>query len=76
MILLLILKVCVYAAILMGIAALGVQLYIRADNQDVVWKKFFGFYLAVMNWVFTLILVCWVSYDVVMSLVEIIGGTL
>ena len=76
MILLLILKVCVYAAILMGIATMGVQLYIRADNQDVVWKKFFGFYLAVMNWVFTLILVGWVSYDVVMSLVEIIGGTL
>ena len=74
MVLLFILKVCMYSAILMCLSALGVQLYIRADNQDVVWKKFFGFYLAVMNWVFTLILVCWVSYDVVMSLVEIIGG--
>ena len=76
MILLFVLKVCVYPAILMYLATLGVQLYIRADDQDVVWKKFFGFYLAVMNWLFTLILVCWVSYDVVMSAAEIIGGTL
>ena len=76
MMLLLILKVCVYSAILMCLSTLGVQLYIRADNQDVVWKKFFGFYIAVMNWVFTLIFAFWVSYDVVMSVVEIIGGAL
>ena len=74
MILLFILKVCVYPAILMCLATLSVQLYIKADDQDVVWKKSFGFYLAIMNWVFTLMLICWVSYDVVMSAAEIIGG--
>lgn len=76
MILLFILKVCAYPAILMCLGTLAVRLYIKADDQDVVWKSFFGFYLAIMTWVFTLIFICWVSYDVVMSAADILGGTL
>ena len=74
MLLLFILKLCAYLAILMCLATLAVQLYIKAEDQDVLFGKFFGFYLAIMTWVFTLMFVCWVSYDVVMSAAEIIGG--
>ena len=76
MLLLFILKLCAYPAILMCLATLAVQLYIKAEDQDVLLGKFFGFYLAIMTWVFTLIFVCWVSYDVVMSAADILGGLL
>ena len=75
-ILLFILKLCAYPAILMCLATLAVQLYIKAEDQDVLLGKFFGFYLAIMTWVFTLMFVCWVSYDVVMSAADILGGLL
>lgn len=76
MILLFILKLCTYPAILMCLATWAVQLYIKAEDQDTLLGKFFGFYLAIMTWVFTLMLICWVSYDIVMSVAEILGGTL
>ena len=76
MMFLFLLKLFLYSLILCSLAYSSVLIYIKVDDQETFFKRFFGFYLAVTVWAIELIMIVWVSFDLVNLGALLIGGTL